>query len=119
MHEQTFCPEAEFLLFAADRAEHVKRLVIPALECGALVISDRMADSSRAYQGYGRGLDRAFIESILNFVMAGVKPDLVVYVNIDQETAVKRIAQRNEALTSFEQEKKIFMLALLPGLMNS
>ncbi len=58
------CSKAEFLLFAADRAQHFHELVIPALLNKQLVISDRMADSSLAYQGYGRGLDLTTLSMI-------------------------------------------------------
>src|SRR3990172_1551765 len=63
------CDKAEFLLFAADRSQHFKELIVPALEQGQIVISDRMADSSLAYQGFGRGLDKEMISSINRWAM--------------------------------------------------
>ncbi|MCB9493000.1 MAG: dTMP kinase [Epsilonproteobacteria bacterium] len=102
------CDKAEFLLFAADRAQHFHEEVMPALEQGTVVISDRLSDSSLAYQGFGRGLDCQIIATINTWAMNERKPDLVLYVKIDIETAIKRITQRNLKLTSFEQEKREF-----------
>ena len=99
------CPKAEFLLFAASRAEHFAKLVIPELQKGSLVISDRMADSSLVYQGYARGLDKEVIQSINCWAMNNVLPDLTFYVKVNVETALERIKKRNIPLTGFEQEK--------------
>jgi dTMP kinase len=106
---------AEFLLFAADRAHHFQTLVIPALQAGTVVIADRLADSSLAYQGYGRGLDRAMISTINQWAMQNVMPDLTVYLRLDPQIAAQRIAQRNEALTAFEQEKLDFWQRVAQG----
>ena len=97
--------KAEFLLIAADRAQHFETVVIPALESGALVISDRMNDSSLAYQGYGRGLDLKMITTINAWVMSDIRQDLIFFIDIDLQTALNRIYARNEQLTSFEKEK--------------
>jgi dTMP kinase len=107
--------KAEFLLFAADRAHHIQTIVQPALKNGSFVISDRMADSSMAYQGYGRGLERAMITSVNNWVMENVIPDLVFYVKIDWQIAWERIHRRGEVLTKFEQEKKDFFGRVVSG----
>lgn len=106
---------AEFFLFAADRAQHVAHVVKPALEKGMIVISDRMADSSRAYQGYGRGLDLARIDMVNNWAMDGLVPDLTLYVAVPVEVASSRIAARNEATTVFEQEKQDFFQRIAQG----
>ena len=108
-------PETEFLLFAADRAQHIHDVVKPALEKNCIVISDRMADSSLAYQGYGRGVDSAMIKNINHWVMAGTKPDLLLYIDLDVETAFNRIMQRKELLTDFEKEKKSFFERVVAG----
>ncbi len=97
--------KAEYLVVAADRAQHFEQVVIPALRTGKLVISDRMNDSSMAYQGYGRGLDLAMIKSINTWAMAGITQNLIIYIDIDPQTAMDRILQRKEQLTAFEQEK--------------
>ena len=87
------CPQAEFLLFAADRAQHVTEVVLPALHSGKIVISDRMADSSRAYQEFGRGLESSWIKSINQWTMQGLEPDLTLYLKIDYATAFTRLKE--------------------------
>lgn len=109
------CPTAEFLLFAADRAQHFHDVIVPNLCQNKLVISDRMADSSVVYQGYGRGLDIEMITSVNTWAMKGIKPDLTLYVQLPLTVAYERIKQRNEKLTSFEQEKQSFMERLIKG----
>lgn len=99
---------AEFLLFAADRAQHFSELIIPALKQGTIIISDRMADSSLAYQGYGRGLDLEKIKQTNAWAMQNHQPDLTFYLRIDFKTAQSRYMQRNETPTSFEQEQEAF-----------
>ena len=99
-------PRAESLLFAADRSQHFTEKVIPALDEGSIVISDRMADSSLVYQGYGRGLDKEMIKTVNSWAMQNRKPDIVLYLKLSTEQAYERIAQRNEPLTSFEKEKE-------------
>ena len=108
-------PKAEYLLFAADRAQHFAQLIIPALYNKQLIISDRMGDSSIAYQGYGRGLDIAMIKTINAWSMQDIRPDLIVYVRIEPDTAWQRIWARNEALTTFEQEGIDFLQRLAHG----
>lgn len=102
-------PKAEYLLFAADRAQHFNEVIIPALQTKKMIISDRMADSSLAYQGYARGLDKEIITIINRWAMSGIEPDLIIYAKISVAEAKRRILQRNEALTTFEQEKESFM----------
>lgn len=107
--------KTEFLLFAADRSEHIQKVVFPALQRGEIVISDRMEDSSMAYQGYGRGLDRALIHSVNKWVMAEVVSDIVFYVRLDWDTARQRLMANRTSLTSFEQEKKDFFERVING----
>lgn len=87
---QEMLPEAEILLFSASRAQLVGQLVRPALERGAIVISDRFADSTMAYQGYGRGLDLGSLQMITRFATTGLTPDLTVYLDIDVEEGLRR-----------------------------
>lgn len=108
-------PEAEFLLFAADRAQHIHQIVKPALQEGKIVISDRMADSSMAYQGYGRGIDKAMIASVNRWVLQGIEPDILVYVTLDWDTAYQRLNKGREELTAFEQEKQDFFERVAAG----
>jgi dTMP kinase len=96
-------PLAEFFLFAADRAQHFDELVIPALTAHHLVISDRMADSSLVYQGYGKGLDLELIKTVNTWAMRSVQPTMVIYVKIDPAVARARLIARNQGLSAFEQ----------------
>jgi len=109
------CDRAEYLLFAADRAQHFEEVVIPALKKGKVVISDRMADSSIAYQGYGRGLDIDLIKTINKWCMRGIEPDLILYLDIDEKTALQRIYQRKQLLTAFEKESTAFWKRIRKG----
>ena len=104
LHEQPEPLEAvsEFLLFAADRAEHFRKIIIPALELNTTVISDRCADSSVAYQGYGRGLDVTFITYVNAIAMVGVIPTLTIFIELDPHIAFARIQARGGRLTSIE-----------------
>ncbi len=117
LQERTFTvsAQAEFLLFAADRAQHMKELVIPALEAGKIVLSDRMADSSLAYQGYGRGVEHEWITSINTWAMDGYVPDLTLYLKIDYPTAAHRLARRCETATVFEKEEELFFERVIKG----
>lgn len=106
---------AEYLLFAADRAQHFQDVVIPALKEGALIISDRMGDSSLAYQGFGRGHDLTMIKIINQWTMQGIEPDLVIYLKIPVATAYERMQQRGEEKTVFEAEKREFLERVARG----
>lgn len=106
---------AELLLFAADRAQHFKEIVIPALQENKIVISDRMADSSLAYQGFGRGLDKEFIKLLNNHIMGDHTPDVTFYIRLDYDTAYKRMQTRKEQLTAFDQEKYSFFSRVING----
>lgn len=105
---QPICPEAEFLLFAADRAQHVQTVIAPALQAGKIVISDRMSDSSLAYQGYGRGLDCSMIEQVNHWVMGEYTPTVTIYIKVPIDIAFERIIKTRATLTAFEQEQRIF-----------
>jgi dTMP kinase len=107
-------PEAEFLLFASDRAQHWRECIAPALAEGNVVISDRSADSSLAYQGYGRGIDKEMIKQVNRWAMDGYAADLTIYLKIDYETAVNRFNKRDET-TVFEQEKAAFFERVAAG----
>ena len=106
--------KAEYLLFAADRAQHFTDIIFPHLKKNVLIVSDRMADSSLAYQGYGRGLPIEMIQTINAWVMLNIQPDLVIYVKIPVTTALKRIEKR-KTLTAFEQEQQSFMQQVSDG----
>lgn len=88
-------PRAEALLFAAARADHVERLIRPALERGAWVICDRFVDSSRAYQGGGGGLSDADVLDLHRIGSEGLLPDLTLFLTLDPAEAAKRIGLRD------------------------
>lgn len=91
------CDRAELLLFEAARAQLVEEVVIPALEKGAWVISDRFSDSTLAYQGYGRGLPLDIIRRSNEFAMKGLKPDLTVLLEVSPEIAESRMRKRESS----------------------
>ena len=85
-------PRAEALLMAADRAEHVARVIEPALASGVWVVTDRYSGSTIAYQGYGRGLDAAALAGLVGWAETGVAADLSVLVDVPVEVAAARLA---------------------------
>ena len=94
--EETVAPIAELLLFAADRAQHVELLIRPALAEGRIVISDRYADATFAYQGAGRGFSEAVVDQIIQLATGGLKPDLTLFFDISEETAFARTRSRTD-----------------------
>ncbi len=108
-------PLAEYLLFAADRAQHMQQVVLPALQNKKIVISDRSADSSLAYQGFGRGVDRDRIGMINTWTMQGVMPDRVFYLSLSVEEALSRLENRGGIATAFEREQKEFFERVARG----
>ena len=105
-------------MFAADRAQHFEQVVIPALEAGKVVLSDRMSDSSVAYQGYGRGLDVDMIKQVNAWAMKNITPDLIFFIKLDFQTALQRIMLRGGTLTSFETEQELFWKRVNNGFTN-
>jgi dTMP kinase len=92
--EEAVAPIAELLLFAADRAQHVEYLIKPALDAGGVVISDRYADATFAYQGAGRGFDEGTVNQVIELATGGLKPDLTLFFDIAVETGTKRMSDR-------------------------
>lgn len=94
--EEAVAPLAELLLFAADRAQHVEFLVKPALQDGKIVVSDRFADATAAYQGAGRGFSEKTINQIVNLATSGLQPDLTLFFDLPIEKAVLRAKTRGD-----------------------
>lgn len=87
-------PLTELLVFAADRAQHVRRVLRPALESGRVVFSDRYADATAAYQGAGRGFSVELIAEIIQLATEGLKPDLTVLFDLSIEDSTARTQRR-------------------------
>jgi dTMP kinase len=83
-------PEAELFLFAAARAEHVRAVIEPALAAGRVVLCDRFADSTTAYQGYGRGIDLSTVQAVNRIATGGLEPDLTVLLDVAVEVGLAR-----------------------------
>jgi dTMP kinase len=107
--EGTVEPEAEALLMAADRAQHVLEVVRPSLGRGDWVVSDRFMPSSLAYQGVGRGLGVPTIEIVNGIATGGLEPDLVVVLDLPPEVATERFGAARDRL---EEEDDAFRLAV-------
>ena len=95
--EENVSPIAELLLFAADRAQHVELLIKPSIAEGKIVISDRYADATFAYQGAGRGFSETLVNQIVEIATGGLKPDLTLFFDIAVEKALSRTHSRDEA----------------------
>lgn len=106
-------PRAEALIAAADRAQHLAQVVIPALAAGRPVVSDRSVYSTLAYQGYGRRLDLGELRRINDWAMRGVWPDLVVYIEAPAAVVAERLDRRD--LDRFERAGADFHERVLAG----
>ena len=104
---ETPSPQAELLLMFASRAQHVRETVMPALARGAWVLSDRFTDSSYAYQGGGRGLDVALIETLEREVV-GIRPGLTLLLDVPVVEGRARADGRDQAADRIERERDEF-----------
>lgn len=116
---EPLAPEAEVLLFAASRAQLVRRVIRPRLEAGAWVISDRFADSTTVYQGYGRELGAERMRRLNDLATGGLLPDLTVLLDLDVETGFRRLAGRHAnggtGPDRMEREERAFHLRVREG----
>ncbi len=104
-------PLAELLLFAADRAQHVETLIRPALRQNKIVISDRYADATAAYQGAGRGFEPDLIRQIIRLATDGLLPDLTFFFDLPIAESLSRVARRTvagESENRLDREKTDF-----------
>ncbi len=97
-------PRAELMMYLADRANHVDQVIRPALERDAIVVCDRYADSTIVYQGVGRGLGSCHVEQMSDFVTEGIKPDLVLVLDIDPVDGLARVHGRSGHVDRLEAE---------------
>ncbi|MCB9437463.1 MAG: dTMP kinase [Anaerolineales bacterium] len=102
-------PHTELLLYVASRAQLVAEVIKPRLAAGDIVLSDRYADSTLAYQGYGRGLDLERLHQIVDFATEGLKPDLTIYLDIDP---AQGLARRQAGADKGEEWNRLDALAL-------
>ena len=99
-------PATEFLLFSAARAQHVHEVIRPHLERGGIALSDRYADSSLAYQGYGHQLDLAVLRQITTFATGGLVPDLTICLDVPVEIGLRRkFGANGDAWNRMEQKE--------------
>jgi len=90
LENKALTPQAETLLFLAARAQLVREVIQPSLAAGIVVVSDRYADATLAYQGYGHGVDLDVLRKLLEFATGGLQPDLKILLDIDVENGLRR-----------------------------
>lgn len=100
---EPIAPKAELLMIFAARAQHLESVIRPALARGQWVLSDRFTDATFAYQGGGRGLPMALIESLENLVQEGLQPDCTILLDLAPQVGMERARERGE-LDRFESE---------------
>ena len=83
-------PRTEILLFLASRSQHVEEVILPNLKQGLIVLCDRYADSTLAYQGFGHGLDQSTLKKLIDFSTGGLYPDLTIMLDLDVEIGLQR-----------------------------
>jgi dTMP kinase len=126
--DEEICAEAEILLFSAARVQHVREVILPALEAGKVVLCDRFFDATIAYQGFGRGTDLRFIKKIIEYSTSGLKPEMTILfdlpVKVGLERAMDRISLLKETSSDtmpedrFEREDIEFHQRVKEGYLN-
>ena len=101
---ETWAPKAELLLFYADRAQHLDRRVLPALEAGKIVLLDRFDDSTRAYQG-AQGISDSILDRLSAVVLGRLKPHLTILLDVDPVLSLVRVQARNGAAVDFRETR--------------
>lgn len=120
IQNQVLSPLAELLLYAADRAQHVDEVIIPALTEEKWVVCDRFSDATMAYQGHARGQDRDLIKSLNKKAASGILPDITFLVDCPVEVGLERALRRNKVMQQegqarFEKERMEFHKAVRGG----
>ena len=109
---------SETLLLFAARRDHWTRTIQPALECGEWVICDRFADSTMAYQGYARNMDRAKIDFLYDLAIGTARPDLTLILDLPVEEGLRRALSRGDDENRFEKMGAVFHQALRDGFLD-
>lgn len=112
---------AELLLFLASRAQHVDKLIVPALNAGHIVLCDRFSDSTIAYQGAARGLGVSGVEHLCNFATGGLIPDITFLLDIEPEIGFKRVRnaqERGGGIDRIESEALSFHNSVRQGFLD-
>jgi dTMP kinase len=108
-------PRAEILLYSASRAQLVAEVIRPALAEGAIVLCDRFADSTLAYQGYGRGLDLDALAYITQFATGGLRPDLTLLFDLDPQRGLHRRSSHGEEMNRMDLQTDTFYRRVRDG----
>jgi dTMP kinase len=114
-HQEKIHSLTELLLVFAARTQHLKELIIPSLEKGAWVISDRFTDSTYAYQGAGRKLSEDKIKTLENWVQEGLKPDFTFLFDVDPEVGMKRVFNKFNHFDRWEVDFKLNLTRVRDG----
>ena len=116
---QGMSPEAELLLFAASRAQHVRELIAPAIAQGQIVLCDRFLDSTTVYQGVARAIDTKKVDTINQFAIGDTKPDLTILIDLPPEIGLARVHARSDGqLDRMENEAIEFFQAVRQGYLD-
>ena len=116
---QGMSPEAELLLFAASRAQHVRELIAPAIAQGQIVLCDRFLDSTTIYQGVARAIDSKKVDTINQFAIGDTKPDLTILIDLPPEIGLARVHARSDGqLDRMENEAIEFFQAVRQGYLD-
>ena len=117
--DATISPETELLLMNASRAQLIQQVIRPALAKGSVVLCDRFYDSTLAYQGYGRGLDLAKVQNVIDLAVGDTKPNITLLLDIPLEVSAGRVAKRqresNETSDQFDRSGDLFFQRVLDG----
>ena len=103
------CDTTELMLFAAARAQHVQEKLLPAINAGKVVISDRFSAATVSFQHYARGLSRELIDQLNTMALNGFSPDLNIILDLDPVVGLERVNSRGEGLDRMEDQKLDFL----------
>lgn len=120
LRDEQITPESELLLFGASRAQHMHDVILPQLEKGGVVLCDRFADSTTAYQGYARKLSMDFIQRMHELTLYGRWPDLTLLLDISVDESERRTQQRDgeRPVDRFAKENRAFHFAVREGFLD-